>query len=64
MSDTQSYKIASKNTCCQFDCNQGRLCPNKIKPNQYFDLLLCLAIVSLAGLGAGAAVFTYVTWGL
>lgn len=53
-----------KKTCCQFDCNQGRLCPNKIKPNQYFDLLLCLAIVSLAGLGAGAAVFTYVTWGL
>jgi hypothetical protein len=59
MSDKNARK-----TCCQFDCNQGRLCPSKVAPNGYFDLFLCLAIFSLLGLAAGTAVATFVYWGL
>lgn len=64
MSDTQSYKIASKKVCCQFDCNQGRLCPIKPTPNPYFELFLCMVIFSVLGVGAGTAVATFVYWGL
>ena len=53
-----------KKECCKFDCNQGRLCPNKVKRSEYFDLFLCLAIFSLLGIAAGTAVATFVYWGL